>query len=396
MRLSLELSRQVNIRTLFFFFFLSTMRTHNLTVKLARLAKMWLASAAIRKACSPLLDTVYRVHKTHTEQTEASSSASMLAFLRRYVTHPCSVYDAQLVTHAVFMLFGIASPLRTNASSASLATTSNVDHRRESTASTITCNSTYDYGANNTARSARSDHPNHTSELPHHSSASTERWFHTVVRLLVMLTQWCGCLVALWIALLRDENFISFFFESDVSKVTSLIELVLSMVAVTVVYGISFVRREHVQRLFALMHFIDGRLDRLMCSLSTGMIILGRTTDNKTTTLLRLYRRTVWFSIGCTAANLTVLALYIGYSYAMQWTSERSAHMYAWVAYFWPQIVLAMVVDQAMCLLWQLAQRFDQLNQVINNILIPYIWIGNKLSIICLCNFVTLFIMFLN
>lgn len=269
----------------------------------------------------------------------------LLAFLRRYATHPCCVYDAQFLTHAVFMLFGIVSPLRTVRTES--APTMHASDRRVSNASTITC-------------SSRIDKSSASASNQQNSSTTTECWAHTLVRLLVMLTQWCGCLAALWIALERDENFISFFFESDVSKVTSLIELVLSMVAVTVIYGMSFTRREHVQRLFVLVHFIDGRLDGLL----TDSPQQPDGSDVTTAVLRRLYRRTVIFSMGCTVVNLAVLTLYIGYSYAMQWTTDRSARMYAWVAYFWPQIVLAMVVDQAMCWLWQLARRFDQLNQV--------------------------------
>lgn len=225
------------------------------------------------------------------------------ALIRRYVTHPRNIYDAQPLTNAVFVLTGVSSP---------------------------------------------------------HRQTSSEPWTHTIARLLLMLVQWCGCLVSLIITLERDENFISFFFESDVSKVTSLIEKVLSMVCVTTVYTMSFVRRDRQQRLFALLYAVDGRLTALMWRTFGA----DSTPGDGFVSMSALYRRTVVFTVCFMVGNGVVLTLYLVGSYAMQWGLDRTAHMYAWVSYFWPQMVLSMVVDQAMCWMWQVGRRFGQLNQV--------------------------------
>lgn len=224
----------------------------------------------------------------------------MSALWHQYVRHPRNVYDAQLLTHIVFVVAGIASPL---------------------------------------VRSR---------------AHQTESWSHTLFRLTIMLAQWFGCLTALHITLKRDENFISFFFESDVSKVTSLIELILSMVAVSTVYLCCFGRRRHIGRLFALLYAIDGRLVALRWTAKFG----------EASTMSSMFRRTVLMSWCCLGGNVLLLSLYILGSYAMQWGFERMAHTYAWVSYFWPQMVLSMVVVHAMFTLWQLARRFGQLNQV--------------------------------
>lgn len=216
----------------------------------------------------------------------------MSALWHQYVSHPRNVYDAQMLTHLVFVLAGISSPLL----------------RR-----------------------------------PAHQ---TEPWSHTLFRLVIMLTQLIGSLAALLITLQRNDNFISFYFESDVSKVTSLIELILSLVAMSTVYVCCFGRRRLIGRLFALLYTADGRLVALRWTAQFG----------EAATMGSMYRRTVVLGFCVQAVNVLLLALFIA--------RLQMAHTYAWLAYFWPQMVLSMVVVHSVFVLRQLAWRFGQLNQV--------------------------------
>lgn len=174
------------------------------------------------------------------------------------------------------------------------------------------------------------------------------RRLHIILRLLTMTVQCLGYLVSLLMTLHREENFISFFFENDVSEVTSLIELIIAMLAVTVIYSMFYVRRRNYRRLFKMLHEVDQKFKELGGSARK----------------VRDFRTTVFFSVKLMMSTFTLLGVYVIASYAIQWGKEQMAHMFAWFSYFWPQFIFAMAVNLAVNIMWQLGERFEQLNRV--------------------------------
>lgn len=176
-----------------------------------------------------------------------------------------------------------------------------------------------------------------------------ERRLHTNLRLLTMAIQCFGYMASLLITLQRQENFISFFFTNDVTEVTSLIELIIAMFAVTVVYSKCYLRRRYYRNFFLLLHEVDQKFEQL------GVGVAEKVSD---------FRTTVWFSVKLMMSTFVLLGLYVMASYAIQWGKEQMAHMYAWVAYFWPQLMFAMAVNLAVTMMWQVGERFERLNRV--------------------------------
>lgn len=172
-----------------------------------------------------------------------------------------------------------------------------------------------------------------------------ERRLHTILRLITMTVQCFGYMASLLITLGRQENFISFFFMNDVSEITSIIELIIAMLAVTVVYSKFYLRRRNYRKLFLLLHEVDQKFERLGAAAAD-------------------FRTSVCFSVKLMMSTFVLLGLYVMASYAIQWGKDQMAHMYAWVAYFWPQLMLAMAVNLAVNIMWQLGERFERLNRV--------------------------------
>lgn len=175
-----------------------------------------------------------------------------------------------------------------------------------------------------------------------------EQRLHSNLRLVNMAAQCSGYMASLCITLSRQENFISFFFINDVSEITSLIELIIAMLAVAVIYYKCYVRRRNYRKLFVLLHAVDQQF-----------AALGRAADK-----VHDFGTTVWFSIKLMVATWILLAIYVVSSYLMQWGTDQMAHMYAWVAYFWPQLIIAMALNLGVTIMWQLGERFKRLNRV--------------------------------
>lgn len=277
----------------------------------------------------------------------------LIELIRQYVTHPQCIYDVQPVTNFIFVLVGIASP-----------------HRRPPSTSSSVGELLIVDGCPQHIRNAFDPHLLHRQPQRQHHE---EPRLHQLGRLLIMATQWISCLGTLLMTLHRNENFIAYFFESDVSKVTSLIELVLSLLAVLAVYLFSFCGRDRLRRLFGLLFVLDNRLNALTWTVvgsvdqappANGATAAKRPPSHLHPTIASRYRRTIAFSVCCVGASIVLLLLYVVASYAMQFNQAQLAHTYAWVAYFWPQLVLLMVMAQVICVMRQLACRFAHLNMV--------------------------------
>lgn len=142
----------------------------------------------------------------------------------------------------------------------------------------------------------------------------------------------------------RQQHFVSAFFQTDISQVTSIIQLIISFLALAIVYPNIYIRKQKILKIFDILSKMDGQF---MWS------------DNKTE-----HKKTFWYSVKLILANFVIYFIYIFGSYAIQINLDRPAQVYAWVSFFLPHFVLSFVTLKFLCIMQLLRNRIRSLNRV--------------------------------
>lgn len=175
-------------------------------------------------------------------------------------------------------------------------------------------------------------------------SAGNERFEVTYFGLINAFITMTIFVICLLITVIRAENFVSYFFKTDISQLTSMIQMFISLVAMAVVWPSCFWKKLKLISLFRVLTHIDVKL-----------AAIGQPPE---------YDRIVGYALKCIAGNCAFYSIYIVGSYLLQVCLERQANLNSWITYFLPHLVLSFVVLKFMCIMWQIRRRFYYLNQV--------------------------------
>lgn len=143
----------------------------------------------------------------------------------------------------------------------------------------------------------------------------------------------------------RSENFVSYFFKTDISQVTSLVSLSISFVAMAVIYPSCFIKKLKLINIFKLLAKVDGQFITIHMDQPE-------------------YRQTMFHALKCLFGNCFLYGVFVMGSYFLQTGLERQANLNSWIVYFLPHLVLSFVVVKFMCIMWQIRRRFIYLNKV--------------------------------
>lgn len=151
--------------------------------------------------------------------------------------------------------------------------------------------------------------------------------------------------VCLSLTLYHNEHFVSAFFETDISQVTSIIQLSISFVALAIIYPNFYIKKLKLLKVFDILSKVDGKF---------------MWTEN-----IAEYKRTFYYSVKWIVSNLIICGIYISGSYVIQINLDRPAQLSAWASFFLPHFVLSFVILKFLCIMRQLQNRFRSLNKVI-------------------------------
>lgn len=143
----------------------------------------------------------------------------------------------------------------------------------------------------------------------------------------------------------RSENFVSYFFKTDISQVTSLVSLSISFVAMAVIYPSCFIKKLKLINIFNLLAKVDRQFNSIHMEPPE-------------------YRPTMLHALKCLLGNCTLYGVFIVGSYLLQNGLERQANLNSLIVYFLPHLVLSFVVVKFMSIMWQIRRRFFCLNKV--------------------------------
>lgn len=176
-------------------------------------------------------------------------------------------------------------------------------------------------------------------------SKGTERFDVTYFGLINALFHMTLFVICFIVSVRRSEHFVSYFFKTDISQVTSLASLSISFVAMAVIYPSCFIKKLKLINIFNVLAKVDGQF----------IAIHSEQPE---------YRKTMFYALKCLGANCSLYGVFVMGSYFLQNSLERQANLNSWVVYFLPHLVLSFVVVKFLSIMWQLRRRFIYLNKV--------------------------------
>lgn len=149
---------------------------------------------------------------------------------------------------------------------------------------------------------------------------------------------------SLILTIFNNQSFVVYFFQTQISVVGGYIQYITSSASVVLLYSIAIIRRHKIRLVFQSLYAVDQRFKDLCQEI-----------NHKAVFHLILFGWVVLYSLNLTFVLLSLLLL---------GTKETYPNFVVWWSFFFPYLILTMVVVKFICVLGQILQRFRALSKV--------------------------------
>lgn len=150
--------------------------------------------------------------------------------------------------------------------------------------------------------------------------------------------------VSLIFTIHQKDDFVSHFFKTGVSKLTSLTQLLIFYIAMIITYITCYVKRYKLIETVDLLGKVDNRFRRLG--------------------IQPVYKKSIKYILKCFIVNFSIFVVYLAVNSVLQVYLNRTAAINTWISYFAPHLVLSIVAFIFLSILTQIKYRFVNLNMV--------------------------------
>lgn len=150
--------------------------------------------------------------------------------------------------------------------------------------------------------------------------------------------------LAFFLTIFVKQSFVVYFFQTEIAVICGYLQFAISCVAVVSLYSVAIIRRHKIRLVFQSLYDVDKRFKDLHQEI-----------DHKAAFRLILIGWMVLYSL-----NLTFVLL----SFLLLGSEKRYPSIVVWYSFFFPYLILTLVVVKFVTVMKQIEQRFRALAKV--------------------------------